>query len=495
LGWRLRYSDDYRDVPCSDVLMPQTPEHAPADTFDRYLRILSVRPELADAGFLASMASNFAALTAHPDNIDLSAGERERAIQMYALLGRLVGDLDTNKPPDHQENIRRFLLHLSWHESDCLRTRAQYDDGPARSLFQFECLRARDELNWLDTKKQLSLLTQSAGATESQLRQAIGSLPNASKFPVDNLITQLMEGNDLFAARLARLAFRGIPAPVPNDNAGHADYWYRHWKRTGGDPDELKRTFARGATRVDQLLGLTSSGSFYLIHTDALRERESLNARATEAGHGLSSVRPDADGVSERAITLIEHQESGGYDYYSRFATHPYWPGVSSGVTLGFGFDLGYRTQPELHERFQALGEQNLARLDKAVGTHAGQGAAAKVRINAWIAEYADITINWALAADVLRTFDIPRYTNLTQATFKTTGLNADQLGALVSLVFNRGTRTEGERREEMAAIKRALAQDKPEEVPALIRAMKRLWPDVPSLQRRREDEARLFEG
>ena len=208
----------------------------------------------------------------------------------------------------------------------------------------------------------------------------------------------------------------------------------------------------------------------------------------TQAMPQLSKVQASG-GISEKAIALIEHHESGGYDYYTSHALHPYWPGVASGLTLGFGFDLGYRTRPELDANFASLTASNRSRLAEAIGVHAGQGAKSKSKIKAWTAEFADITIGWDLARRVFREFDVPRYTDLTKLTFPVAGLNGDQLGALVSLVFNRGTRLVGDRREEMAAIHKALSKGKPEEVPAQLRAMKRYWPTVPSLQRRREDE------
>lgn len=494
LGWRLRYADDFRDVPCKDVI--ERPLHDPAlnDSVEKVLRVAQLFPDGLDTPTLKTYRDNLLTAVAHSGNIDLNASAHDRAQQLFALLALVVADLDADKPADHRANIQRFLLHLAWHESDTLRTRAQYNNGPARSLFQFECLRARDELLFLDARNRLSLLTQSAGASEGDLKAAINLLPNASRFPLDNLITRLMETNDLFAARLARLAFRRVPAAIPADLNGHAEYWYDHWKRTGGNPEQLKQTFATAAARVDQLLGLNAAANFYLLRPEAVLAREALSERTTQAATRLHESQA-MDGISERAMVLIEHHESGGYDYYTRFALHPYWPGVVSGLTLGFGFDLGYRTLDELKKRFGDLGESQLARLGKAIGVHAGQGEMAKSTLKEWVVEFADITVPWGLARKVLRDFDIPAYTSLTQQTFPTQGLNPDQLGALVSLVFNRGTRLTGERREEMAAIHKALSENKPGEIPALLRAMKRHWPTVPSLQRRREDEARLFEG
>lgn len=498
LGWRLRYADDLRELPCASVVPMPVREHSLRQTMASLMQVAQAGGPSPAASLLEQMRDALEALASHSQNIDITAPEQDRARAMYALLGSVVDDLDAAKPADHRENIRRFLLHLAWHESDRLRTRKQYNNGPARSLFQFECLRAKDDLSFLKSANRLGLLTQSAGSTEAELDTAITALPNQSAYPAGNLITTLMNQNDLFAARLARLAFRRFTAAIPSDLNGHADYWYTYWKRTGGDPVSLKRTFASAAAYVDHLLGLSPAPNFFLLRPELVAERQS-EALQRPALLAQSTTNPDAavalPSLSERALNLIEQHESGGFDYYTKFALHPYFPGVSSGLTLGFGFDLGYRSEAELRRCFAELGVATLDRLQRALGVHAGQGADAVKKLKAFVAEFADITISWDLGRAVLRSFDVPQYAQQTQRAFDVRGLNGDQFGALVSLVFNRGTDMTGERRREMAAIRDALKAGKPEQVPALIRAMKRLWPTVPSLQRRRDDEAQLFEG
>jgi GH24 family phage-related lysozyme (muramidase) len=71
-----------------------------------------------------------------------------------------------------------------------------------------------------------------------------------------------------------------------------------------------------------------------------------------------------------------------------------------------------------------------------------------------------------------------------------------DRLGALVSLTYNRGASydTPGARYKEMRNIKSHMTAEDFERIPGDIRAMKRLWPGVAGLRKRREREARLFE-
>jgi len=71
-------------------------------------------------------------------------------------------------------------------------------------------------------------------------------------------------------------------------------------------------------------------------------------------------------------------------------------------------------------------------------------------------------------------------------------------LGALVSLVYNRGTSTDPAglpgARKEMRDIRDAVAAGRFTDIPAALRAMKRLWPEGNGLRDRREREAKLFE-
>jgi hypothetical protein len=72
-------------------------------------------------------------------------------------------------------------------------------------------------------------------------------------------------------------------------------------------------------------------------------------------------------------------------------------------------------------------------------------------------------------------------------------------MGMLVSLVYNRGTsmidsRNSPGNRKEMRDIQAAVAAGRFAEVPAALRSMKRLWPNLKGLRDRREHEALLFE-
>lgn len=516
LDWRLRYVDDQRDVPCLDVVRrrlgpaPSAVEIAArVRDYESHARTLEEVGTPYAAALAQGIRAGVRAWLADPENVDTGANAKTRASQFYALAGAVVELLNPDSAPDLVELVQRFLLRVAWHEGDQLRTRVQYENGPARSFFQIEAARARDDLLRLAQSRRLAPLASIAGVSVAELEAAASALPNRPSYPKSNLVREQLENSDRFGIALARLAFSLISAAIPGSIVGQADYWYRHWKRTGGDADALKKAFAEKAAALDQLLGLDSLSYSSAPWPTSLAEHEAQAAAAAAdrvaqrsrvrsvtaslpAFNALASARK----LSERAFSLILQHESGGHDYYVRFGARPHWPGVSSGVTIGMGFDLGYRSQAELTDYFKEhLGHDAVARLAVASGTHAGQGSAAVKRIKTWLAELADIEVPWTVALQVLRDKEAPHQSSITERTFgPVEGLPDDAFGALVSLVFNRGPSMQGERRREMRAIRDSLAASDFAAVPAHIRAMKRLWPDVPSLQKRREDEAELFE-
>ena len=105
------------------------------------------------------------------------------------------------------------------------------------------------------------------------------------------------------------------------------------------------------------------------------------------------------------------------------------------------------------------------------------------------------INISYAAAEAVFKDVTIPTWIVRTLRIYpQAEALHPDCLGALVSLVFNRGTDLKGDRRIEMLEIQEALRDKKEGRIPNLILNMRRLWPNTQGLQRRREAEAKLFQ-
>lgn len=199
--------------------------------------------------------------------------------------------------------------------------------------------------------------------------------------------------------------------------------------------------------------------------------------------------------ISQGAIDLIVYSEVSSAAYYTRRLQHPAWPGGSSGVTIGVGYDLGQQTKDAVKAAWGGLVEAAvLERLQHACGIH---GEEAK----ALTAEMQDVIITWEQAYAVFTGSTLPTYIAMTERALPNTGLlSPDSLGALVSLVYNRGAggfSSSSDRYREMRAIKQDMADKAFAKIPAEFRAMKRLWagnPATTGLVTRRENEAKLFE-
>jgi GH24 family phage-related lysozyme (muramidase) len=168
------------------------------------------------------------------------------------------------------------------------------------------------------------------------------------------------------------------------------------------------------------------------------------------------------------------------------------WPEGNSGITLGFGYDLGYATVDQFESDWGPyLTPVQLSRLRDAVGK---RGIAARNRA----VQFKDIKIKRKDAEAVFLERNIPLYSLKTEMAFPgVTKLPPDAQGALVSLVFNRGTSMEGDRRSEMRAIRDAVAKGDLQEIAKQLRSMKRLWANkgLDGLLVRREEEAKLVES
>ena len=208
--------------------------------------------------------------------------------------------------------------------------------------------------------------------------------------------------------------------------------------------------------------------------------------------------------ISQRAIDLSLSAE--GVDQPGK------WPGASSGITLGFGYDLGYVSQAEFARDWRVyLTAGQVTRLGRAIGV---TGSRAK----ALAPEFRDMKVTRSVALAVFMAASLPKFERLTKEAFPGCDrvLPADAFGALVSLVFNRGTdmgsKAKGtwDRRREMRSIRDRIAEygshaDKsPRSLHNLlaaiggeIRSMKRLWvgQGVDGLLTRRDAEAAMVEG
>lgn len=196
---------------------------------------------------------------------------------------------------------------------------------------------------------------------------------------------------------------------------------------------------------------------------------------------------------------ILDHEVGGGRAYYERKLARPTWPGASSGITIGVGYDLGYNTPEDIRDCWRTAGlpDNDVARLMACAGV-TGQ------RAKGLLGKVSDIRIPWEMAWWVFNERTLPRFIRATVSTFPVAHkkLSPDGFAALVSLVFNRGTALVGDTRREMGRIRRLIDQGRPgpvlnRAVADEIRSMKRLWDKekLGGLHRRRDEEARLVEG
>ncbi|MBA4395095.1 MAG: hypothetical protein C0407_16210, partial [Desulfobacca sp.] len=132
------------------------------------------------------------------------------------------------------------------------------------------------------------------------------------------------------------------------------------------------------------------------------------------------------DRLSDRAQRLILDFE--GLD------SPPDWPGGSSGITIGIGYDLGFVTPDQFESDWsEPLSPSERQRLRGVIGL---KGQQAK----ALVPGFSDIRIKRVAAEKVFKERTIPLFQVKAEQAFP--GIDAlpvDAQGALVSLVYNRG--------------------------------------------------------
>ncbi|ABS68956.1 hypothetical protein Xaut_3730 [Xanthobacter versatilis] len=214
--------------------------------------------------------------------------------------------------------------------------------------------------------------------------------------------------------------------------------------------------------------------------------------REQGAFRGVGRGTPSTRAISRRAIDLIIQLEVGGQKRYDAKYTKPIWPRGESGVTIGIGYDLRFSNQDILYRDWKdIISQENLIILSTALGA-GGQNAEKR------LSEVQGVEIPWQSALTQFSRY-IPYLVAETERAFPNTKmLSDDSLGALASLIYNRGSSMERKspRRAEMVAIYDLMLEQKFSEVPEQLRKMKRLWttPDSRGLVIRRELEALLYE-
>lgn len=193
--------------------------------------------------------------------------------------------------------------------------------------------------------------------------------------------------------------------------------------------------------------------------------------------------------ISRKSIELIIQHEVGGRDVYTRKYQKPIWAGGDSGCTIGLGYDLGYVTEKQFFSDWKGLNLNFLNALKRFCGV---KGEVVKTMLRG---EVLNVVIPYNMAYDVFVKKSIPKYYALTKKIYpQLDELNEDTRGALVSMVYNRGSKLDGESRKEMKAIVELVAKKDYEGIAEEIEKSKRLWENrgLDGLVIRREAEADL---
>lgn len=187
---------------------------------------------------------------------------------------------------------------------------------------------------------------------------------------------------------------------------------------------------------------------------------------------------------------IYDYEVGGGEAYYNKLLKRPTWPGASSGVTIGIGYDLGYNSRAVILSDWRKHPER-----ERLADQSGFKGQAAKSRVSS----VRDIIVEWGLAEEVFDATTLTKFWQLTARTFPGFDeLEPNAQAALVSLVFNRGSSLVGDRRREMREIKALVPRKDYQGIAQKIRAMKRIWAGTDiekGMNRRRNAEAALVES
>jgi len=198
--------------------------------------------------------------------------------------------------------------------------------------------------------------------------------------------------------------------------------------------------------------------------------------------------------LSEDAFNLLlKYEVGGGKSYYDKFLSKFTWPEGASGPTIGIGVDCAYYTPQELKKIFNFLPEAQIELITKASGKTGQRG-----KEYTKVLRKSNITVNWEDAIKIFENLTWPKFTKLAEKTFPSLNELCDNAyGAIVSLVFNRGTSLNGDSRLEMRNIKNLILEKNYNGIAKELRKMKRIWQGkgLDGLLERREAEAKLVES
>lgn len=271
-----------------------------------------------------------------------------------------------------------------------------------------------------------------------------------------------------------------------------------------GDKGEAVRQLQSLLNRVGGML--LADGDFGAGTQRAVRYAQDLAAQAV-TGTADALLWPWLDRQPEpfpllatNGVAMIGREETGGLALYEALSRWPQFPGASSGITIGVGYDLRFNSEADLRALWGPhLPANALDALAREIGKRGSKRRAAELK-------KMGIEVPFKAAWPVFIEKTLPRYYQETVAIYPSLPrLPSLCRSVLVSIVFNRGASLKGGTRTEMRTIQEILAEaDSPgldqaqrkrvlADVEDQILSMRRLWPVSSGLQKRRQTEANFW--
>jgi GH24 family phage-related lysozyme (muramidase) len=215
------------------------------------------------------------------------------------------------------------------------------------------------------------------------------------------------------------------------------------------------------------------------------------------------------DAIADKFGDTIDFQTSLGIYRISKksaefilsweaYVSKPYVPAgdQSSGITIGYGYDLGQQTTSSAREVLAKYYSNNqVERLLTAIGKKGDQARAI-------VHGLSHIIISKDNALDMAMLLKQRYCQKVVDAYPQAINLPPDSAGAMLSLIYNRGPslalpkpNDPIDSRREMREIRDDFSAGNLRKIPGRLRSMKRLWANQRGLIKRREGEAQLIEN
>lgn len=232
--------------------------------------------------------------------------------------------------------------------------------------------------------------------------------------------------------------------------------------------------------RLQKAMGLTADGILGPETMTALEARILSRRQIAKVPCSLE--------VSRAGLDLLVSFEVSSPAFYEKKLRRPCWPGGESGVTIGIGYDVGVTGAKQIDQDWRGqLSDEAVDRLLTAQGI---SGARAKQLAR----DLSDVEVPLDVAQAVFYRCTVPQFARRTLDVYpRVDKLPPDAQAMVLSLIYNRGARLTGARRQHMAALKPLIARGDLDAIAEQFDLMTALWPDLPGLQTRRRKEAAMI--